>query len=215
MRAELSKARENAAKFAGGLADAHAVALARATDAERELSQARTTLARTPPRTPRAFHWSWSHPRDGARALDASRGRGGRAASVARKLADAHTSSFGLADHTRSYGISRRRCAGCGRKPRRRPSVQSEPPRMDHRCKRECTLAQAALEAANAEVASNTAQHATGGVGRRRRALQTPRTSDITLRRTRGAVRAVIHRKERDDHYGRRATGGRRDARRV
>ena len=41
-RAE-SRARENAAKFAGGLAGRAAAALARATDAERELSQARTT----------------------------------------------------------------------------------------------------------------------------------------------------------------------------
>ena len=47
----------NSATAPPARADAHAVALARATDAERELSQARTTLARTPSEDARrAFH---------------------------------------------------------------------------------------------------------------------------------------------------------------
>jgi len=45
---QLAAARDGAAKFGAGLADAHAAALARATAAERDLEQARTLLAQAP-----------------------------------------------------------------------------------------------------------------------------------------------------------------------
>ena len=70
------------------MADAHAVALQRATTAERDLAQARTTLARTPSEDARrAFHSELESIRETARAVDVGRDGAGAAAPRARALA--------------------------------------------------------------------------------------------------------------------------------
>ena len=171
----------------------------RATDAERELSQARTTLARTPSEDARrAFHSELEAIRETARErltrAEAAEGELAAATaavqSVSRKLAEAQHAAdakqavyaSGLADRDaklKDLEATLRRL-----RTQAAPSsvaVQSELAARDRTIdalQRECTLAQAALEAANAEVAASRAAQRRDGaeLADARRALQTPRT---------------------------------------
>ena len=160
------------------MADAHAVALQRATTAERDLAQARTTLARTPSEDARrAFHSELEAIRETARErLTRAEAAEGELASMKAVYAS------GLADRDaklRDLEATLRRL-----RTQAAPSsitVQSELAARDRTIdalQRECTLAQAALEAANAEVAASKAAQRRDGaeLADARRALQTPRT---------------------------------------